>query len=197
MDSPKDIDQYYRKQYKIYDATRSSFLFGRNKLAQLVNQDLNENDTILEVGCGTGYLLKRIETCDKYGIDLSSEMLSLAKKKLGESAVLENTLLEEYKPDFKFDKVILAYYFTISLSQKESQLEKIKSLLSDGGFIYVVDFHRYGNSIYKKYMNWHGIEINPNLSQALEGNFDTVKLSIQKAYAGMWEYFIYKGVYRA
>ena len=76
MDSPQDIDQYYRKQYKIYDATRSSFLFGRNKLAQLVNQDLNENDKTKR-GWYNAYKAARDECAE-----LSAEIGKLRKEHL-------------------------------------------------------------------------------------------------------------------
>jgi S-adenosylmethionine-diacylgycerolhomoserine-N-methlytransferase len=197
LDSIQDIASYYKKQHKIYDATRSSFLFGRKELTKMVNQNLRESDKILEVGCGTGYILKRINVCLKHGIDASPEMLAIADRKLDSSAVLEHISFLDYQSNYKFDKIILSYFFTISLRNIDRYIEKLKSLLIDGGHVYIVDFHKYGNEYYRRYMNWHGIEMNPNLSRALEDNFQTNMLNLRKAYAGMWEYFIFHGKYNA
>ncbi len=197
MDSPEDIVRYYKKQHKIYDATRSSFLFGRNKLADRVNKNIRANDRVLEIGCGTGYLLNKIKksNINLYGIDLSPEMLSLAEKKLGNTVELEHTSFLNFTPDEKFDKIIFAYFFTISLNELTNNINKTKSILKKGGSIYVVDFHNYGNGIYKRYMNWHGIEMSPSLTKSLDSNFETTNLNIQKAYLGTWKYFHYEGVY--
>ncbi|MCK4322049.1 class I SAM-dependent methyltransferase, partial [candidate division WOR-3 bacterium] len=48
-----------------------------------LNSRINENSTILEVGCGTGnYIgaLKSITDCSCYGLELSKEMLKEAKR---------------------------------------------------------------------------------------------------------------------
>ncbi len=192
MDSPEDISRYYKKQYRIYDATRSFFLFGRKELAAKVNEISGRR--ILEVGCGTGYLLNRISGNSKYGIDLSSEMLSVAKNKFDTNVNLEQTTFLDYKPENKFDNIVFAYFFTISFSELEAHIAKAKSLLNTGGRIYVVDFYDYGNQLYQKYMNWHGIEMNPSLLSQLETNFTTEHSELHSAYFGLWKYFIYQGV---
>lgn len=192
MDSPEDISRYYKKQYRIYDATRSFFLFGRKELTSRVNK--NSNGRTLEVGCGTGYLLNKIIGVDKYGIDLSYEMLSVAKNKLATNVSLEQTTFLDYNPENKFDNIVFAYFFTISFGELETHIAKAKSLLNSGGRIYVVDFYDYGNQLYKKYMNWHGIEMNPSLLSQLENNFTTEHSELHSAYFGLWKYFIYQGV---
>lgn len=192
MDSPENISRYYKKQYRIYDATRSFFLFGRKELASRVN--INNSGRTLEVGCGTGYLLNKIIGDDKYGIDLSTEMLSVAKNKLAINVSLEQTTFLDYNPENKFDNIVFAYFFTISFGDLETHIAKAKSLLNTGGRIYVVDFYDYGNKIYQKYMNWHGIEMNPSLLSQLEINFTTERSEQYSAYFGLWKYFIYQGV---
>ena len=197
MDSPEDIIRYYKKQYRIYDATRSLFLFGRNELAKMINHNLNDSDNVLEVGCGTGYLLKKINSNQRSGIDLSPQMLNIAERNLNTSVELKQTSLLEFEPKQKYDNILLSYFFTISLNEMEKHIRKLRTLLTDGGSIYVLDFHRYGNELYKNYMNWHGIDIDSSLSEALQDNFETIRFTTHKAYLGIWEYFIYQGKYNA
>lgn len=194
MDSPEDINRYYKKQYKIYNATRPSFLFGRKELAEEVNK--NNGSYTLEVGCGTGYLLKRISKNDTklYGIDLSAEMLSVARKKLDSGIELEQTTFLNYNPEKKFDNILFAYFFTICLDDLDRHIAKAKSLLNSGGRIYVVDFYNYGNRLYKNYMNWHGIEMNPSLLSKLDQSFITEKSELRSAYFGVWKYFLFQGI---
>ena len=81
----KTIDKYYQFQAKVYDLTRWSFLFGRKPLVGILPFTKDEAFSVLEVGCGTGYnLLNLAQTYPKatlVGMDLSSDMLAIAKKK--------------------------------------------------------------------------------------------------------------------
>jgi ubiquinone/menaquinone biosynthesis C-methylase UbiE len=141
--------------------------------------------TLLEIGCGTGHILKSLAQstdCKLTGIDLSPEMLEIAKRKLPPEIILHQTDLADFNPDEKFDAALLSYVFTLDFVKNEEHIKKVKRLLKPDGRIYVVDFHKYGSALYKRYMNWHGIE------------FTTKRKSIRKAYGGVWEYFIYEGV---
>lgn len=66
-----------------------------------------EDEKILEVGCGAGHVLKAVGVGKLYGIDLSSRMLSLARKRLGDMAELKKCDAGkiDYPDDF-FDKTI-------------------------------------------------------------------------------------------
>lgn len=48
------LKKYYRFHSKIYDISRSFFLFGRKKLINSIAVPSSGNIKILEVGCGTG-----------------------------------------------------------------------------------------------------------------------------------------------
>jgi len=64
------------------------------KLYQPISERLEkiQYDSILDIGCGTGAILKKLleqnHTIDAYGIDLSSNMIEVAKRKLNGSANL-------------------------------------------------------------------------------------------------------------
>lgn len=196
MKKKESIIKYYQKQSSFYDITRPLFLFGRNEIVLWI-ADTNSNGAILEIGCGTGHILKSLDRntdCELTGIDLSPDMLAKAKRKLPPEINLHQADLSEYNPDEKYDAVLLSYVFTLDFSQIEAHIKKVKQLLKPNGRIYVLDFHRYGSTLYKRYMNWHGIEMGEELLLSLEKEFVTERKSIRKAYGCVWEYFIYEGI---
>jgi S-adenosylmethionine-diacylgycerolhomoserine-N-methlytransferase len=80
-DQNKNIQNYYKLQSKIYDATRWTFLFGRKKLVRVLPFDKDAAIDILEIGCGTGYNLKRLAKAFPNaritGLDVSEDMIRL------------------------------------------------------------------------------------------------------------------------
>ena len=195
MDNNSEIENYYKKQHKVYDITRPLFLFGRDELVDII-QKRDESGKLLEIGCGTGYLLRKLESTKSlqlYGIDLTQEMLNKAKKNLSSGTILTHCSLEDYANDEKFDIIVLSYTFTINLKEFTNNIIRVKKLLKKGGRLYVVDFHRYGNKLYKQYMNWHGINMSTNLLEELQNNFKTEVSKVKSAYFGLWEYFVFVG----
>lgn len=196
MEKKESIIKYYKKQSSFYDITRPAFLFGRREIVRWISEQ-EPSGTLLEIGCGTGHILKSLAQstdCKLTGIDLSPEMLAIAKRKLPPEINLHQTDLADFNPDEKFDAALLSYVFTLDFAKNEEHIKKVKRLLKPDGRIYVVDFHKYGSSLYKRYMNWHGIEMGEDLLTLLESEFTTKRKSIRKAYGGVWEYFIYEGV---
>ena len=65
------------------------------------------NEAILEVGCGAGHVLQRVSSGRLYGIDISSKMISLAKRRLMNGAELKKCDAGEIDyPNNFFDKII-------------------------------------------------------------------------------------------
>ncbi|MEZ4689220.1 MAG: class I SAM-dependent methyltransferase [Ignavibacteria bacterium] len=84
----------------------------------------NDLDSVLELGCGTGENLKAFrKKFDVTGIDISSEMIRIAKKKIPD-AELKVKDIREYKFDRKFD-LILCLYDTINHITLFSDWKKI------------------------------------------------------------------------
>lgn len=192
----ESIIKYYKKQSGFYDITRPLFLFGRSIIVNWI-AETNPKGLLLEVGCGTGHLLKLLARNTDFlltGIDLSPDMLEIAKRKLNSSVELYQTDLADFNPNEKYDAIIFSYVFTLDLDKRKEQIIKAKQLLKPNGRIYVLDFHRYGSTFYKRYMNWHGIEMSVELLQLLESEFKTERKITKKAYFGIWEYFLYEGV---
>jgi SAM-dependent methyltransferase len=72
---------------------------------------INKNKRVLDLGCGTGELLKALEPSSGVGVDFSSEMVNIAKNKYPEFEFLEGDL-EDYNfissLNGPFDYIILS-----------------------------------------------------------------------------------------
>jgi len=124
-------------------------LLHRKVLSQL--KLFNLKDSFVDVGCGSGNIIiqvaKKYPSLDLTGVDLSSEILELAKKK-----AVENNLNE--KIGFKIgsvenlpfpDKSVDFVLSTLSLHHWEypkQAFEEIFRVLKDGGILLIFDFRR-------------------------------------------------------
>jgi len=104
-----------------------------------------EAKTVLELGCGTGSILKRLEDYDRYGIDESKEMLEVAKEN-----VPEGTFLKADITDFSIRKefdVVLCMFDTLnhllSFNEWKQLFHNVKEhLATDGVFIFDMNTER-------------------------------------------------------
>jgi S-adenosylmethionine-diacylgycerolhomoserine-N-methlytransferase len=183
------IQRYYQFHSKIYDITRWSFLFGRNKLINNINS--NTYNFGLEIGCGTGEILRHLKNKNTYGLDISNDMLKICKSKISRSKYLINEDIMDH--DMIYDTLILSYSITMMPYKRENIIAKCNDLLKTNGMIYVLDFHRSNNILHNKLMALHNIKIDTKLSEILKNNFMEISLKIYKAYFGVWEYFIFIG----
>jgi ubiquinone/menaquinone biosynthesis C-methylase UbiE len=74
----------YKSVAKWYDKIIEPLLSGLKAIG-LKMYYVSENTTVLDIGCGTGTLLSLYQkyTSKIFGIDLSSSMIKVARKKLG------------------------------------------------------------------------------------------------------------------
>ena len=128
--SKHDLDKFYNHPNKI-------FRYIENKRVKVLIDlaEIKENDLVLEVGCGIGNILERIETGKLYGIDISKIQIERAKRKLGSKAILVKAPGEELPFDDKFfDRILCTEVFEHVL-EPELLLKEMKRVLKDGGII--------------------------------------------------------------
>jgi len=78
MDEVRDhFDQIADK----YDSYKQKNAYYYNYLKQLLIKLIDSKTPVLEIGCGTGEILAAVNPKKGYGIDISSEMIALAKRK--------------------------------------------------------------------------------------------------------------------
>lgn len=107
MTRKESIKAYFNTIAKGYSKYQRKFQYYYTDISKYFNFYLNENNTILEIGCGNGSLLSRLKGLNKVGIDFSNEMIKEAKNSYPELEFhiqdAENINLEK-----KFDVIILS-----------------------------------------------------------------------------------------
>lgn len=145
------MDNVYRYQRHIYDATRRNYLLGRDRLISDLAPP--RGGTVLEVGCGTGRnliaLAKRYPSARFYGIDISSEMLKTARAAIARHGVYDRISLAEADAltvnprelfgRVDFDRIFFSYTLSM-IPDWTGALGRAASLLSPRGRLHVVDF---------------------------------------------------------
>ncbi|MBO5462647.1 MAG: class I SAM-dependent methyltransferase [Clostridia bacterium] len=110
--------------------------FEEKCIAQFLSVINNPTPKILDVGCGSGkpydqFLLSK--NCQLVGVDISKKQIELARLN-APSAKYININFLRYNTSEKFDGVIMLYsLFHVSREYHRSFLEKIYSMLNDGG----------------------------------------------------------------
>lgn len=130
----------YDKEYRFYDSI------------------LKKNDchSILEVGCGSGMLARRfLENGYSYlGVDLSNEMLNIARNEINEDAFIQSDM-RNLSFDQKFDSVLItgrSLAYVIENKGIIDTLSGIHKLLENNG-IFVFDIFE-ANGIFDNFGNF-------------------------------------------
>lgn len=149
----KSIAKVYNSWASIYDYSFGIISEqGRRELAKEVTKLNPEN--ILEVGVGTGLLLPKYpHSCKITGIDISKDMLNIARKRVVSlenhaNIELSHSNAEHLKyPDNSFDCVVVAY--VLSVTPHPSQLiSEIRRVCKTGGTILIVN-HFSGSNFWR------------------------------------------------
>lgn len=108
-------------------------------LIEFLKFNIPENSKIIEIGCGTGFLLNSLKPSRGVGIDISTEMIKVSKDKYPE---YEFYLMdaENITIDDKFDFIIISD--TIGYFEDvQRALDQIKKLCSDDTRIIITYFN--------------------------------------------------------
>ncbi len=194
------LQKYYKTHSKIYDATRWTFLFGRNTLIKTIAGHCKPQ-RILEIGCGTGKNLAALSRtfpgAEITGVDLSHEMLDIARKHFslkGRQIRLIHTAYDlPLAPEDPFDLVVFSYALSMINPGWSHAIRCASADLAPNGIIAAVDFHDSPLTIFKTWMQLNHVRMESHLLPELSLNFCPVTLEIQGAYQGMWKYFLYIG----
>lgn len=135
-------EKFWNKASKNYDKTEERFEYIHKKARENAKKHLKDSHIVLDYGCGTGTASCEFSSQVKkiYGIDISSEMIRIAKEKAIASDV-ENVNFE--KADIfeeKFQKesfdVILAFNMLHTVPNPQNIVHRINDLLKlDGLFL--------------------------------------------------------------
>lgn len=130
---------FWDKQAIRFDKSQDKFESAARELISRTKEFLNTDDNVLDFGCATG--AKTLELAGEvkhiHGLDTSSEMISLAIKKLN-ATNLKNvsysygTIFKNDLDKVSFDKII-AYSIIQLLADSEKVIQRINELLKPGG----------------------------------------------------------------
>jgi S-adenosylmethionine-diacylgycerolhomoserine-N-methlytransferase len=197
----ESMKSYYAFQAKIYDATRWTFLYGRNTVLEHIPFPADAPIKILEVGCGTGVNLRKLgqifPNAELYGLDVSGDMLNQAEKNLSDYEERLTLLEEPYEKgtqyNGQFDVILFSYALTMINPQWQELLEQAPNDLTEHGVVVVVDFHKANVKAYKKFMSSNHVRLDGQLVPYLVEHFDTKFCRIKTGLAGVWDYMMYVG----
>jgi len=122
---------------KFYNHPNRLFRYIENKRIKVLIDyaEINDNDMVLEVGCGAGNILERITKGKLTGIDISPTQIERSRKKLNNKAVLIQSPGEKTPfADKHFDRIICTEVFEHVLEPIEI-LKEMKRILKDEGTI--------------------------------------------------------------
>ncbi|WP_138429968.1 class I SAM-dependent methyltransferase [Fodinibius saliphilus] len=196
-----NVENYYRFHSYIYDVTRWSFLFGRDQLLDMI-PTLPSQPRILEVGCGTGKNLDRLQyhfpDAQLVGIDLSPSMLKIARDKLGDNQQVE-LLQAKYGSDAlalePFDLILFSYSLSMFGSGIEYVMTQMSADLNKRGYIAVVDFDTSPYRWFRKWMGVNHVDLDGHILPLLNNYYRPIKTQRNDAYLGLWSYFKFIGQY--
>lgn len=133
------------KDYDNQHAKFRDFETEANKISQALN--IGKNDTIVDLGCGSGELSIQLSSrCKKiYAVDISTNMIDLCNKKISEKK-LENITpicsgLLSYQHDSEPADIVISNVVLHHLPDfwKMIALKKINDLLKPGGKFFLFD----------------------------------------------------------
>jgi S-adenosylmethionine-diacylgycerolhomoserine-N-methlytransferase len=203
LDHSTTLRTYYRWHAVIYDATRWSFLFGRNEILRRLEPLLEKTPALLEVGCGTGrnlaILAKKHPGLALMGVDLSSDMLQKASLNT-QAAGKQVRLIEQAYGTIPVSlpraphAVLFSYALTMFNPGWEAAIERAYADLPIGGCIAIVDFHRTRFGWFSSWMQANHVRMDAHLLPFLKQHFEPYHQEVKPAYGGVWEYFLFIGV---
>ena len=139
---PKKFDKLYTNSVvgSFFNHKNSKNILKLDKFDQLVGKYLDKNKKVLEIGCGSGILLKhlnkkyKIKNLNLLGLEPSKEIFKTLKS--NKNFKIVNKFLDKFVTKKRFDLIIMDNVFEHFEYPKES-LKKIFHLLSKSGIIYI------------------------------------------------------------
>lgn len=136
----------YERFGAFYDAVMGDRSAAAEQVVALIRAAKPDAKNVLELGCGTGSILKRLQAAyEVSGLDISGKMLSVARKKLPRSKLFRQDMVD-FRIDGRFD-VIFCVFDSLNHVRRFSEWKKVfaavRRHLSPGGcFIFDINTQR-------------------------------------------------------
>lgn len=112
---------------------------------EILKKYLSPDSRILDFGCGYGRILQQLKTegfPNLSGVDISGNMIEIARQKLPDADLKINTGVNIPYNDSDFDGVIATAVLTCIINNNEQKnlIAEIKRVLRPEGLVYISDF---------------------------------------------------------
>ena len=104
--NPKTVARHFDNIAGDYDKWKQKNYYYYNNIMALVKSVVSPGSAVLEIGCATGKILASTNPSLGVGIDISSEMVKLAKEKFPQHNFFHSSI-EELKYEKKFDYILM------------------------------------------------------------------------------------------
>lgn len=105
---------------------------------------------------------------------------------------MEGRYPDDRPADGVFDLVLFSYALSMFNPGWHEALQAALESLSSTGRLAFVDFHETPVSGFEHWMGLNHVRMNGHLLPELQSLFGTSKLSIHKAFFGVWSYFLFQ-----
>ena len=188
---PISLADYYKLHAPIYDATRWSFLFGRNQIYNFF-PELAPGSKLLDIGCGTGKITSLLYSAypnsSITAIDSSQDMLAQAKRKnLHKVRWLHGNYSSVSFQSDTFDLIIASYSLTM-VEHLDETLAAIKQHLKANGTLLVVDFDQTHKEWFSNWMAKNHVHFEHRLFERLAQEFKVQEKKTHLAFFGLYNY---------
>lgn len=143
------ILSHFEQEAKEYDDIIIKLIPEYKKMVSIlvdsINHESNDHFSVIDLGCGTGTLAKKIEesfpNADITCMDISEKMLKISKSKMNSDINIINDSFYEFVFPQKYDVIVssLALHHLETDKDKEHFYQKIYSALSAGGIFLNLD----------------------------------------------------------
>lgn len=189
------VENYYRLHARVYDQTRWAFLFGRHEILNIAAGQC-QPEKVLEIGCGTGHNLSRLRsllpTAELHGLDLSVDMLGIARRRLGHTVTLWDQAYEQplssQTNSRGFDLIVTSYALSMFNPGWQQAIDALCHDLRPGGHLALVDFHDTPFNWFREWMSLNHVRMDGHLINRLQEQLTFHWLDSRPAYAGLWRY---------
>ena len=161
-----------------YDLMNDFMSFGSHRLwkKELINlMNIQKNETIVDVGSGTGDLINLILKLKKnnsiYAVDLNSEMLKLSEKRHKNKNITFLKANAEKLPfnNSSIDKYIISFCLR-NVTDIDNALKESYRILKPGGIFYCLEFSSPESSLIKEVYNQYKKNVIPWIGSKVTNN---------------------------
>ncbi len=147
IQSHEELETIYRERLKTYGTGYQTFLYSQESFyverlayaSKILHATIHPQDTILDVGCGTGNLVPFLPACKYTGLDLVDEFIEEARRRFPEFSFRCDDVIHEHAASYDWMVMI---GLTGGVLAPEALIEHVWQHAKKGIIIDFVDSHK-------------------------------------------------------